>query len=926
MRLINSLLLIFLFSAHAFAGGTISGKITDEASGETVIGATVLIKGTANGTVTDVDGQFSLKADPGTYVLSIKYLGYTNKEVDGIVVTEGKTTGVNIAISESSSTQLDEFVVRSSLKKENISALYSIQKNSATISDGISSDIIKKSPDRNTGEVLKRVSGTTIQDGRFVIVRGLSDRYNIALIDNAILPSTEPNRRAFSFDITPAAMIDNIIITKAATPDLPGDFSGGVINILTKETPEQNFNSLSLGLSYNTASTGKTFKSGYRSSTDILGFDDGARQLPANFPTTETLGKGVTTAKSIEYLSLLNNDFKVREHTALPGINFQGTLGRIYRLKNANKFGFTGALTYTHNETRKENLIRKYDNYDYTDNVYTYSSNLGGLLNAGYYFGGNKIVFKSLYNRIFDDNFLYRTGINYSSTTENQYYAFDLVQKSLLKTSLEGEHQVGKGQSKLGWLLAFNNVTNNQPDQRKVSYSRTLGSNSDFAADNTTLGKANNRLFGNLNENIYNGAVNFTTPFSVGQTRNNFKIGVFALYRDRAFSNRYLGAVLDPLSSGNPDAIRKRPIETLYAADAINNGAYYINDLTLPADKYNATATTSAAYAMMDNKLTDKFRIVWGARFESYALNLQSGKVNINPVWNDLLPSANITYSLTKLSNLRASYFKSIARPELREIAPLSYYDYELNATLNGNPDLQRSQIDNVDLRYEIYPAAGEIISASIFYKHFNKTIENQVYGQLSSYDITTVNYAQASNIGVEFEVRKNLEFIAPSSFLKNLSYYLNVAFIKSTVQLVTPDEINGKYFSQRPLSGQSPYVINTSLTYATSDGKLNFNLLYNRIGPRLFLVGQSLKGNVYEVPRNLLDFQVSYSISERSDLKFNAKDILNNNVRFYFDQNNNGKFDGTSFTNGHIDPQNDWIYQQYKPGSQFSLTYSYKF
>lgn len=927
MRIISMFLALFLLAAPAFAG-KISGKITDEKTGESIIGATVVIKGTNTGTATDIDGHFDLTTPAGTYTLIVKYMGYQTKEIADVHVTESNIVTLNVVMSESKSTQLEEVVIRSSLKKENISALYSIQKNAATISDGISADVIKKSPDRSTGEVLKRVSGTTIQDNKFVIVRGLSDRYNIALIDNAILPSTEPNRKAFSFDIIPAAMIDNIIITKAGTPDLPGDFAGGVINILTKEAPDQNYNSISLGVGYNTISTGKTFRSGYRTGTDFLGFDDGSRKLPSGFPSTYDVQKEMSPQQSTTALNSLNNNFSIKEHTALPALTLQAALGRVYHNKSGNKLGLTAAVTYNHSENIKKDLVRQYDNFDVKDNVYNYSSNLGALLNAGYYFGGNKVVFKTLYNRIFDDNFLYREGYNNSSTSDIKYYAFDLIQKSLFKTSLEGEHQVGKGQSKLGWLLAYNNVKNDQPDQRKVSYTETIGSN-EYSADVTTLGKANSRLFSKLNENILNGTVYYNIPFRLLNNKSNLKIGAFVLYRDRDFKNRYIGAVLDPLYPGDVEAIRTRPIETLFAQDAINNGAYYLNDLTGPSDEYTAQATTSAGYAMLDNKITDKLRVVWGARYESYHLDLKTGNgTKINPTWNDLLPSANFTYSLTEKSNIRASYFRSVARPELREVAPIAYYDYELNADISGNTNLVRSRIDNIDLRYEIFPKSGEIISASVFYKHFDKTIENQVNGQSSGYNITTKNYSNARNIGVEMEIRKDLGFIANNELFNNLSFYLNVAYINSVVDLGndSANNILGKQITERQLSGQSPYVINTSLSYSALKGKLNMNVLYNRIGQRLYLVGQGLKGNVYESPRNLLDFQVSYNISKRSEFRLTVKDILNNPARFYFDQDNNGKFERQDFSSGHIDPYKDWIYQEYRPGTSFTLTYNYRF
>lgn len=923
MRFITILIFSFFITFSAIAA-QLEGKVIDEKTGEAIIGATVVIKGTTIGATTDIDGHFSLTTTVGMHSLVVKYIGYQAKDIADVIVKETKNTAIIITLSESKSTQIEEFVVRAALKKENINALYSLQKNAVSISDGISADIIKKAPDKNIGEVLKRVSGTTIQDNKFVIIRGLSDRYNVALIDGAILPSTEPNRRAFSFDIIPAAMIDNIIITKAGTPDLPGDFAGGVINILTKETPEKNHNTLSLGLTYNTVSTGQIFKSGYRTNTDFLGFDNGARQLPSSIPNSTSIQAGqVSSKQGITALNSLNNNYAIKEHAALPGVNFQGSLGKTIHTKNSGKIGITGAVIYNHSENIKKNLLRQYDNFNYTDNVYNYSTNLGALLNTGYYLGGNKIVLKTLYNRIFDNNFLYREGYNFSSNSDIRYYAYDLIQKSLFKTSLEGEHQTGK--AKIGWLLSYNNVKNNQPDQRKVSYAKASGATV-YTADNTTLGKSNNRLFSDLNENMLNAHVFYTQPFTVADLESNLKVGIVALLRNRDFNNRYIGAVLDP-NNINESNIRTRPIETLYAPDVLSSGAYYLSDITLPDDSYKATATTATAYAMMDNAINQKIRIVWGARFESYLLDLKSGsEQQVKTTWNDLLPSANLTYKLNNKSNIRASYFRSIARPELREVAPISYYDYELNAITLGNANIQRSRINNIDLRYEHYPKSGEIFSVSLFYKGFNNTIENRIDATGSGYLIYVSNFKQARNIGVELELRKSLSFIADNRLFNHLKYYLNIAYINSKVQLDEPIRINGSEFNTRPLSGQSPYVINTSLGYQAFNDKLQFNLLYNRIGQRIFLVGGNDKGNVYESPRDLLDFQASYNISKHCELRINVKNILNSRTNFYFDQDNNETFEKQDISNGNISSVKDWIYQQYATGTNFSITYSHKF
>jgi TonB-dependent receptor len=933
MRNLLSLLLCLVISAQAFADGKITGVVSDGGSSEALIGVSVALyekDGKAepkSGTITDIDGNFSFEVPAGTYELEIKYVGYQPKKMTDIVVTDGNTNTVTVTMDERKNTELDEVVIQSTLKKESVNALYTMQKNAVAVSDGISADVIKRSPDRSTSDVLKRISGTTIVDNKFVIVRGLSDRYNTALVDDAPLPSTEPNRKAFSFDIIPANMIDNIVITKSGTPDLPGDFAGGVINILTKEVPEENFNSISIGTGMNTASTFKEFKSGYRSPTDFLGFDNGKRQLHPEFPTV----KGIQSIEnkpakySIPYLNALNNDYGIREHSAAPVASLQASLGRVFNLKGNSRFGITAAVTYNHSENIKPELLRQYDNFNYTDNIYNYSTNVGALLNLGYYVGKSKFNLKTFYNRTFDDNFLERTGYNNSNTSDNKYFAYDLIQKSLFKTSLDGAHQIGSNDAKIDWLLSYNYITNTQPDQRKVAYTREAGTDNPYVAQLGTIGRSNNRLFGDMNESVMNGALNFTQPFKLFN-KSRLKIGAFGQYRSRNFDNRYLGFQIDENKPGAFD-VEKRPIETLFARDVIDQGYYTIKDQTLDGDHYDATARTMGGYVMLDNKFTEKFRAVYGARLESYHVMLNTMvKTEADRTWTDILPSLNLTYSLNEESNLRASYFRSLARPEFRELANLSYYDYELSATINGNPDLTRTTINNFDLRYEWFLGKGEVFSTSVFYKQFDNTLENEVNVQNSSYDITTKNYKEAFTVGIEMEFRKNLEFLAPGSFLKNASFYVNAAYIYSEVKdtFYVLDVLHTK----RPLMGQAPITINSSLSYTAFNGKVNFNLLYNRIGQRLYLVGGDRLGLVYERPRNLLDFQVSYAVSKRSEFRLNMKDLINNNATFYFDQDSNDKLGEIGFsTDGKtIDPTKDMLLQQYKPGRTFSLTYTYKF
>jgi len=299
-----TVLVLFLGITAYAQTGKISGVVSDKKTGETLIGVTVKIKGTTKGVSTDVDGKYTLQAMAnGKHTLEFSYVGYQTKEVSDVEVKAPSVTSLNIVLSEAGGQNLQEVVVKASFKQESVNSLYAQQKNSALISDGISSDQIKKSPDKNTSDVLKRISGATIQDNKFVVVRGLSDRYNTATLDGSTLPSTEANRKAFSFDIVPSNLVDKITISKTATPDLPADFAGGAVQISTKDIPDQNFLSLGVGYGYNSQSTFKDFLGTKKNALAYLGYEDGSKQLAENFPSREAIANGtLSSAKNIAAL------------------------------------------------------------------------------------------------------------------------------------------------------------------------------------------------------------------------------------------------------------------------------------------------------------------------------------------------------------------------------------------------------------------------------------------------------------------------------------------------------------------------------------------------------------------------------------------------------------------------------------------------
>jgi len=688
-------------------------------------------------------------------------------------------------------------------------------------------------------------------------------------------------------------------------------FLSGVLLIISAE----NFTTISISEGYNTASTFKEFKSGTRNMTDWFGFDNGDKKLAGTFPASSSIiNKQLTQSQMQQAMRQLPTDWNVYANKALPVQSYQLSSGKTWLLKDNSKFGGTMALSYRNAQNILKDVIRKYYEFDYLDNIYKFQTSVGALLNLAYSTPGTKISFKNVYNRIYDDQHLSRTGQNNATSSAVKFFAFDLIQKHLLKSTLEGNHKVGTA-AKLDWTLSYANVMNDQPDQRKVNYLKG-NSATEYSASITTLGKENARMFTHLNEHSYAATASYSLPVNLFGTEASFKSGLSTLYRKRVFDARFVGMVLNVNADG-ANEIRERPLHKLYASDVLS--AYTLDEIPNELDSYDANAITNAAFVMLDNKIGDKSRLVWGVRAEQFGMNLQAKvpteATTVNQNYIDILPSINYRYSLSSKTNLRASYFRSIARPEFRELASTSFYDYELLASLQGNPNLKRAHIDNGDIRFEYYPSAGQIISASAFFKKFNNAIEAFNDDANSTRIVTYFNAEKASAYGFEFELRKSLDFIVNADFMQNTMLYANFSWIKSTVKN-KEDGLN-LLEKERPMVGQAPYVVNAGLQHDFLNDKLSFNLLYNRLGRRLNIAAGALFPGVWETPRDLVDMQLSLKVlKKKGEVKLNVNDLLNQPFTFYYDMDENKKYAMSK----------DETLSSYKAGSSFSLTFLYTF
>jgi TonB-dependent receptor len=922
-KAIITALFVIIGSAVFAQTGKISGKVSDQKSGETLIGVTVKIAGTTKGAATDVEGRYIISGlAAGKYALEVSYVGYSTKNITDIEVKAGSTAIADLVMEESNSQKLSEVVITATIKQESVNTLYNRQRTSSSISDGISADQIRKSPDRNTSEVLKRVSGTSIQDNKFIIVRGLSDRYNATLLNNAILPSSEPDRKAFSFDIIPSNMVDNIVINKTASPDLPGDFSGGVVQVLTKDIPTENYIFLSAGSGFNSQSTFKNFQLGEKSGVENFGYVDNNRNIPKGVVST-TKYQQLSDRDKIASGKLFLNSFQVNGGSnAIPSQSYQLSTGLRKTFKNEANLGAIFSLNYRNaeNMTKSERFEYNQDKteYDFNDDTYKFSSSWGALANVAYIKGGNKIAFKNLYNISLDNSYTERDGSLVIDKIKRKGYSFDLVSKSLLNSQLEGEHKLKWKEIKINWNLGYSYSDRLQPDLKSVNYDLREGETIYKAVvPNGTASRTDaSRFFSELFEDSYNGGLNVILPFNFLKEKSSLKVGALKQYKLRDFSARKFGYIRSFATGEFDQNLLSLPIGEIFNPANLNDNGFVLDEGTEATDKYDATSDLNAGYAMLDTRFGKKLRVAFGARIEDSYQRINTAdnsgnKLKVENQFLDILPSLNATYNVTDKTNLRFSISNTVTRPELRELSNFGFFDYISKRVLIGNPDLKRSQNTNIDLKYEFFPGAGQILSVSGYYKYFKNPIE-QVVSSGSVKNVTFQNANSATTYGMEVEFRKNLGFLKEESFLQNLTAYTNAALIFSTVNLNSlVSEI-----TNRALQGQSPYLINAGLLYNEPNTNLSFNLLYNRIGERISEVGYQGYADIYEKGRNMVDFQISKKVLKtRGELRLNLADILNEKVFFY--QNNDGN---KTYQKG------DNIMNTAKVGTGASLTFTYNF
>lgn len=912
--------------------GKVSGKVLNSKN-EPLQGVSIKITGAPGGTTTDVEGRFTLTLSTDKkYELIFTAVGYAAKVVSDVEITAGQVNDLSV-IMEKGGAELSTVTVtsrRTNARLESVNAILSFQKNTITVASVISAETIRRSPDRNTGEVLKRIPGTSIQEGKYLVVRGLSDRYNQAMLNGIQLSSTEPDRKTFSFDIFPASMVDNIIINKAFIPELTGEWAGGLVQINTRDIPAQSFFNVQVGTGFNSKTIGKDFYTYAGGKLDWLGMDDGTRALPDNMPRKYGFA-GLSASEKTEWGKQFNNDWTVKQGNAPINSSLQMSGGFTTEIFK-KKFGGVFALTYSNN-----NRNLQFDNNIYTlnrgektaDSSYAYNSNRysrevlwGGMANFALQLDkNNKISVKNIFNVNATDYVTLRTGKDYEFGIGGvPVRARELAFKSntLFNTQITGEHNIAQLKSKLKWYGSFTILDQYIPDQKRLQYNINGSGNYEalIGSGQARSQKSGSIFYSNLSDYIYNAGGDWTTNFNLFGLAQSVKGGYLFQVKDRLFNSRPFSIVVaDGVSLNRRNELLNLPEDKIFATENFGANGFAFDEYGESSFRYLANSILNAGFIQFDNQFADWVRVVWGVRVENFDQLVGSVKRkddrHVHTEVTDYLPAVNATFKLNKKTNIRLSGSQTVIRPEFRELSNLAFFDFELGATVIGNQNLKRTKVTNLDLRYELYPRGGEVFTLGLFYKRFEDPIE-QYYNQTGTGSSSTFNFInadKATDYGAELEFRKKLDF---SSALKNFTFQTNLAYIYSRVESAGAS-------LDRPLQGQSPYIVNFSLQYDLEKIGLSTTALFNQIGRRILYVGNDVVPEIWEAPRPLLDLQVAKKLFKgKGEVRANVANIINKRAYFYHDMNGDEKFTKNS--------KKDALAINRNYGTNFSVTFGYNF
>lgn len=911
--------------------GTLQGTIVDEITKDEMVGAKVFISDTDFRTMADIYGTFKLENIPaGTYEVEITYAGYKTYQ-ETVTITGGKTTTISVSLKEDV-TDVEGVNVVAKRKTNTDNAIVLEIKEAKAVVSGISSEQISRSTDKTAAEAMQRIPGITIVDNRFALIRGVNTRYNQVMINNVVAPSTEIDRRTFSFDMISSGALDRMMVYKTASPEYAGDFAGGLIKLYTKNSVTDEVFNVKVTTAYRDNTTFGDYYQSEGSPTDFLGFDNGFRSLPSSFPTrNQLITEGPTSEMRRDAARSLENNWEPIQGIATPDLAVGVEYGKSFKVGDIqastfNAINFSQSFKVYDRKFYRYQIWTNFDSpiekwFEYTDNVNEKDNKVNVMSNWSFQLNSrSKITISNLFNQLGENQTVIRNGENFfvRPGEDQRNYLLGYKHRTIYTGQIEGNHKIGSNdKDELNWVAGYSYLAELEPDLRRFRTYKDQDSTDYLVMFSPSSNLFDNsRYYGELSEFSANHGMNYKKHFENKANDDRvLRIGYYTDYRSRGFSSRYFSntypGFFDPMVI---DQIQRMDIGTIFSPENFDTqDGMIIQEGTRPIDAYTASNFLNVVYAGTDLTF-NRFNVSGGVRAEYNILQMNSqddfGPINVNTPILSLLPSLNASFQITENSLIRGGYGRTVNRPEFRELAPFLFYDYQLESSRVGNPELQTATIDNIDFRYETYGRPGETFSIGGFYKRFTNPIEDRLILTTEQSSLTFINADFAFAYGTEVEFKKSLKDLTSSSFINKLSLNLNASLIFSEVDL---GETATAQDQVRQLQGQAPYIINAALYYNNNKAKVNASIIYNVFGRNIFAVGDVSFPTIYELERHSVDITFGKQFENGFGIKAAIRNVLNAPYRFYQD----------STRDGSIGPDDHPVIT-YRVGAVYSVTLSY--
>ncbi len=867
-------------AAQEIATGRVTGRVIDAETGQGIAGVGIQLVGTTLGVITRVDGSYSLPGVPaGTVTLATRRIGYGPKSVTGILVPAGGSVEQNISL-ETADIQLSAVTVTADTERGSVNAALDAQRSATGIVNAITAEQISKSPDNDAAKAISRVSGVTVQDGRSVFVRGLGERYTVTNLNGARMPSPEPEKRYVPLDMFPASLLQNINVSKTFTPDLSGDFSGASVDIQTREFPANRVVTFSSSVGFNDQVTGRSVIAAPNAGREWFGFGASARPLPSDLSSAQRISQLTSRPEMNGAINALRNSWTPTQQTGLPNGSMGVSVGGQDPVLGL-RVGYLASLTYSAGqEVRNDAYYANPVQRDGAPQVLeswrgsgsTLTSTWGGMLNLSSLVTANtRLSLNNTYTRSADNEARQSTGESFEfSLARVERNTLRYVERAIRSTQLRGEHALGLN-TQLDWTASAAGVIRKEPDRADLVYAQ-FGPDQPFR---WTDGDPNvaRRTFADLQESNWSLGTNFKHSFGAAGDGVSVKVGGVVRATDRNALNRQFAII----STVVPEADATRRAEELFDGRFTGGDENIFNVLNVSEDgRYTVTERLGAGYLMTEVPLGSRIKLIGGLRVEQARIevntSLASGAIQNSTLDNtDVLPALVLNVQTSDNGQLRASASQTLARPEYRELSPVQYLEVVGGQITSGNPNLVRTLIQSYDLKYELFPNPGEVLSVGVFAKRFDRPIERVDIATGGQPIVSFFNAAAATNLGVELEARKSLGALGPS--FEPLTVFTNVTLMTSDIEIGEGASANTN--ANRPIMGQAPWVVNAGTTYASPGSGLSATLLYSAVGARIYSAGTIPFPDVYEQPRHMVDLSLRVPLGERWTWRMDARNLL---------------------------------------------------